>query len=81
MGESGRALCALRVALVWVGPLGPHECEGYWCSRPSRSVICCGSLAYSELVPDLHLPSWPQPPALPLAIVFTSQLRPRLLAS
>lgn len=77
MGERGRELrpaCGVDVG-------GAHECEGYRGSRPSSGVISRGSLAYSELVPSLHLAPCRTLPALPLATVFTSQLRPQLPVS
>lgn len=80
MGERGRELCALRVVLMWAGPLGPMSVRGTGAQGLPAVLFTVGPW----LTPSWFLACTSHPghtlPALPLAIAFTSQLRPQLPA-
>lgn len=82
MGERGRELCALRVALVWVGLPGPQVRVGDTGVQDLPEVIfTAGPLLTLISFPVCASYAGRTLPAPLLASIHTSQLRPQLPAS
>lgn len=77
----GRELCALRVALVWVGLPGPQVRVGDTGVQDPEVIFTAGPLLTLISFPVCASYSGRTLPAPRLASIHTSQLRPQLPAN